>query len=340
MTRKSKFKEPSKAVILSRKDIDYIAREDLAARLVRPVSPDNGFIVQGNFGKGFSSDRKFRKHAPAIQLASTNLTKGQMIAATARFDRNPVLRDRSLPLFMRERAISMQLDPENPPSGFLVYPLLDWKDRIPRKIPLYHVVDGHRIFAEEGVRVVPYADAAKVAREGAEVIMTVPSMTEGVNDYEFVSRHEPVLRNGNMALIGTGITTTHQCGDKQFNNMKYGKPDEDKSSKDIIVCKHEVAGRLGLIEFYYCPAEGWNYVPLQNSFVPLLSRRFAQGAARALDSVLVEDESAKEGARRPRAGELEEMYWLMVDQLGPSEALYSHVGRDGKVKNYDWGMRE
>ncbi|MEK6922295.1 MAG: hypothetical protein AABX08_00665, partial [Nanoarchaeota archaeon] len=149
---------------------------------------------------------------------------------------------------------------------------------------------------------------------------------------------QPVIDNEEQFVIGSMFYSQHQCGDKQFNNIRYKYADDKEDSKLINICKHEVAAQLGATEYYY-NGEDHNYIPLKNSFIPLLSRRFAFGACRALDSLLIFDRNAEDDCRRPRAGELEAVYWLLVFQLGAKNALYSLTNIDGKIKNYDWTLR-
>ncbi len=335
MPKKPQFKEPSKSGILSRQNIDYATMGSIAQKILKNI--EQAYILKGDLNIGFPSSRKFRKHAQELRLYSSHLTLEDARTQTIEFNKKRVLRDRSIPLFLRERAARL-LDPQHLPSGFLWFPIKG-RDRRTRKISLYHTVDGHRIFADGGVKVKPYGDAEKVAFEGAEIIASVPSMSLNNGEYKFKLVREPLINNEEQFVIGSMFATTHECGDKQFNTIRYKYADDKEDSKLVNICKHEVAARLGVIEYYYRESEGFNYIPLKNSFIPLLSRQFVYGACRALDSLLIFDEDAKDKYRRPRAGELEAIYWLLVNRLGPENALFSSINRDGKIKNYDWSLR-
>jgi len=337
MVKKSEFKEPNKVRILSRQKINYVNIWNVAYRLLNDNDAERAYILKGNLNQGFSSSRKFRKHAPELRLYSSHLSLEEARAMTEEFSKKRFLRDQSIPLHLRE-AVAAGLSITNLPSGFLWFPIKG-RDKRARKISLYHTVDGHRIFTHGGVKVKPYADARKVAVEGAEVIVSVPSMSVSNDNYEFKLIRETIVDNEEQFVIGSMFASTHECGDKQFNNIRYKYADDKEDSKLVNICKHEAAARLGIIEYYYREDEKFNYVPLKNSFIPLLSRRFAYGACRALDSLLIFDDDAKDECRKPRAGELEAIYWLLVHQLGPENALFSSTNRDGKLKNYNWSLR-
>lgn len=336
MPKKPQFKEPSKATILSREKINYVNIWNVAYRLLTNNEPGQAYILKGDLNRGFGSSRKFRKHAPELRLFDTHLTLEEAREWTEEFNGKRYLRGRSIPLYLREQKIA-ELERSELPSGFLWFPIKG-RDKRARKVSLYHTIDGHRIFSDGGVEVKPYDNARKVEVEGACVIARVPSMTNGVEDYELVLERQPVIDNEEQFVIGSMFYSQHQCGDKQFNNIRYKYADDKEDSKLINICKHEVAAQLGATEYYY-NGEDHNYIPLKNSFIPLLSRRFAFGACRALDSLLIFDRNAEDDCRRPRAGELEAVYWLLVFQLGAKNALYSLTNIDGKIKNYDWTLR-
>ncbi len=336
--KKPQFRMPSKAVILAREDINYVDVEKVAESLLSNVGPNCGLILNSSPIGNYDSARKFRKHGPEIRLITSNFSAEEARALTISFNKKKNKRDRSVPLFLRESGIEGQLRKDNLPSGFHVYALRSWRDKKPRKIPLYNVVDGHRIFADGGVRVVNvYGDSLKTAVEGAEAIVEVPSMHER-EDYNVRLIREPVHDNDEAFIIGTSFDSSHECGDKNFNNIRSKWSPDPEDSKIVVVCKHECAARYAVIE-YVAENKGSDVV-LRNSIVPLISRKFAEGAARALDSLLIADKDAEDEVRRPRAGELEAVYWLMVSHLGAKDALYSHLARDGKIKNYDWTMRK
>ena len=335
--RKPQFKEPSKAQLLGRERIERVGGSEIAECLLGDVKPDQAFVLGEDILRRYKSDRKFRKHGPEIRLLPSNFTAEEARALTISLSQRKNRRDRSVPLFLRESEIERQLKPYRLPSGFHIYPLRSWRDKMPRKISLYNVVGGHRIFADGGVTVTIYGDAMKVSSEGAEAIASVPSMRQ-IPDYKFKLEREPLHDNSEGFIIGTSFRSSHECEEKSFNGMRYKYVDDPEDSKIVNVCQHDCAARYGAIET--SAAEGNGDGILKNSIVPLLSKRFAQGAARGLDSLLVADKDVKDKVRRPRAGELEAVYWLMVYYLGAKEALYSHLARDGKIKNYDWTMRK
>ena len=337
MKKKPQFEEPSKAVILARNNIDYATEENIATKLLDPdLDPDEAFILQADLNQGFKSSKQFVKHAPELRMWPANLTKSRAIYLKKEFALRKRIRDRSVPLYFRERAIAEQFDSKNLPSGFLAFPIKG-RTTIPRKFSLYHDVDGHRIYSDGGVEVTIYGDSLKVAEEGAASRIIVPSM-HSEEDYEFRALHLPFVYNDERFVIGTMFSTTHQCKDKEFNSLRFKHADDKESSEAYVLCKHEIAGRLGEIEVAYNTYR--RRVVIENNLFPLLSKEFARGAARALDSLLILDEKAKDEARRPRQGELEGVYWLMIHHLGAPKALYSDAKTDGKLKNYDWTMRK
>lgn len=338
MTRKLQFKEPRKETILRRPKRRAAHRDNLARALLSGLTDREYILLAEDLNQRYRSSRQWRKHSPELRLYWSTMTLQEARDLTNSFNRRRILKDRSLPLFFREQIIGDRLDGEELPSGFLWFPLKG-RDRKARKLGLYAVVNGHRIYAIDGVEVRPYADAKKATKEGAKLIVTVPSMDKGREDYKFVLERQAVDEDEEMMIIGSMFSTTHNCGDKDLNAMRYKFSDDREDSDLVNICAHEVAAQLASIEHFYSAGYGHNHVVLQNSFVPLLSRRFVEGAKRALDSLLVHDQETKDGCRRPRAGELEATYWLLVRELGAKGALYSSRNRDGKVRNYEWELR-
>lgn len=333
--RKSEFKYPTRAELLKRKRIQYVSRYNLANKLLSSPSEDQAFILKDDLTENYSSGRKFQKHAEELRLYDSTFSLQQAREMTREFSRKHQIRARSIPLHLRESAIEEYLDINSLPSGFLAHPIKG-RDTTPRKYSLYYVVEGHRIFSFGGVEVTLYQDAEKVALEGARAKVVVPSRTEGREPYEFRLDREPIVDNDLKFAIGTMFFSTHQCGDKDFGLIRFKGIEKREDSAVYNVCPHEVAARLAVIENQ---SRNDNLVPLENSMIPLISRKFAEGAARALDSLLIQDKTKKDKVRRPRAGELEAVYWLLVAKLGAKESLYASKHRDGIIKDYAWTMR-
>ncbi len=335
MTKKPQFKEPTKAELLARRRISYATKRKIAEYLLSKPKEEQAFILREDLNAPYSSSRKFQKHAPELRLYNSTFTLEQAREVTEKFSQKKQIRARSIPLFLRERAIQEYLNAQQPPSGFLAHPLKG-RNRIPKKYSLYCVVEGHRIFAEDKITLTIYKDAEKVAEEGARAIVVVPSRSKEREDYRFRLEREPIVDNDLKFVIGTMFASTHQCGDKEFGFIRYKSLEKREDSEVYNICPHEVAAKLAVIEH---EAKLGNHVPLENSMIPLISRKFAEGSARVLDSLLIEDKNAEDKVRRPRAGELEAIYWLLVHRLSARDSLYASINRDGKIKDYDWTIR-
>ncbi len=316
--RKSFFRQATKAEIKGKQLIEIADLMDIAQlqegyfTIIRPLVP-----------RGYASARKFMKHGPEVKVRRA-------------YSLDQAIREGKTPVQSREEAFNA-LQGHNY-CGYTFMPL--GRDRRKRKIQLIECMEGARIFAYAhqvhgtSIDVKAYADSARVRRDGAEVVATVPSRTRGQPRTQLKLTSVPIIDSPEKYSITLNIGSDHSCGSKRFN-IRYRYSDDKESSGIVNLCAHEIAAYLGLVD------QQW----AEHNIVPLQMCQFAVPSQEAVDyylkwenNVLVKDEDliARDKLRKPSRAEKEIGLWAQVEALGHDRTFYSRQSRDGDVRAYHW----
>ena len=175
------------------------------------------------------SARKFMKH-------------GNEVLPRRQYTLNQAIKERLTPVQMREEAFTYLNGPFYCSYSFM--PL--GKDQRKRKVSLVECLEGARIYAYVNqvnlaeINVKPYDNAKRVAKDGAEIVVEVPSRTKGEPRTKFKLMNIPVVDSPEKYALAPNFSSDHSCGNKKFK-IRYSYESSKESSQVFNICAHEIA---------------------------------------------------------------------------------------------------
>jgi len=323
MTEKKQFfRENTKAEVKGKTFVNYSELAELS--VIASLEPDEYTIVQEFVPRGYESARKFMKHGPEVKPRRV-------------YSLEQAVRMGKTPVQLREEAFDSILGTNY--CGYSFVPL--GNDSRKRKVPLVECLEGARLFAYAhqsgvGIKVKPYADAKRVRIDGAEVVVEVPSRTQGERRMRFKLTSVPYVDSKEKYIVSLNIGSDHSCPSKRFN-IRYRYTDDKESSGVVNMCAHEIGGYLELIQ----QAIGdKNLIPLQMSQFAIPSQETVDYYLRLCNNVLVRDNGlvSKDQLRKMNRAEKEIALWAFVKSLGHDRTFYAESSRDGNVRDYTWSI--
>ncbi|MBI4149515.1 hypothetical protein HY491_03635, partial [Candidatus Woesearchaeota archaeon] len=301
MPEKSFFTERSRQQIAKLPSIQY-ASQDLVSR-IQGLKEDDVLIIQKPIIPGrYRNARHFMRHGSEVQLFDP-----RNVADLLHEQRNPGQ--------LREAAFNTINNPVR--TAYSFYPVTG-DDRMRRRISLVECLEGAWIYAyahQTNIppEVKPYADVQGVAREGARVVVRVPSRQQKDERYHITFNSVPIRDNDAKYLIAHSIGSDHTCGDKTWNkNLKYSWKEDPHPSHTVNFDAHEWAAYRTIIDFFYSR---------DKNSIPAMMSHFAQPTQHTVDyylnlcnNVLIEtsDKSGRKTVRKLSVGEKEILLWALV----------------------------
>ncbi len=282
-----------------------------------------------------------------------------------------------IPLDLRVQAFSELQDMKQEEINFVGY---SWRpvfgrNRTKRIVPFVWLSEGARIFSyaenfsrykqrnsqtgemEEraGIKVEAYPDAGRVRKEGASVVVEVPSRTEKKPRYKFGFLHVPYIpnnpqheRNYNLATVFSlqpallreeGLDempegrTSHAIYD-----IQYTFSDAREQSPVIRFTPQDIAGYLGIIKKQL--TEEHNITALMFNPFALPSKHQAEFYKRLCNNVLIFDPtlSSKDKLRKLHLAEKSILLARAISHFGHDDFAYWDPTRDGIYRDYNWGV--
>jgi hypothetical protein len=326
MAKKAFFYENRKSQIKQkeRADIDGFIQEE-GIRVIADLQPGEYAVIPEIVPRGYSSARQFMKHGPEVKpKRMTSIREAISMAKT--------------PVQLREEAFNSLNSQDY--CGYTFMPL--GRDERKRKVSLIECLEGARIFAyanQSGfpIKVKAYSDAKRVRKDGAEVIVDVPSRTKKQGRMQYKLNSVPMVDSPEKYAISLNIGSDHSCPSKRFN-IRYKYSDDKESSGIVNLCAHEIAGYLELIQKTW--EEDKNMVPLQMCQFAIPTQETVDYYLRLENNVLVEDPrlKSKDKLRKPNRAEKEIALWGLVQGLGHDRTFFSTKSRDGSVGDYNWDI--
>lgn len=317
MVKKAFFHDPTVA---------EIREKTLVNKRVTELINDEYVILDSNLlvPRGYESARKFMKHGPEV--------KPRRI-----YSLEQAVREARTPVQLREEAFNRIKNSFY--CGYSFMPV--GKDKRKRKVPLVECLEGERIYAYSHrvpgteIKVKPYDNAKRVRRDGAEIVLEVPSREEKNPRIRFKLTSVPIIDSYEKHLISLGIGSDHSCSSKRFN-IRYKYSDDKESSGVMNICAHEIAGYLQIIDHYLNNEK--NLIPLQMSPFAIPTQETVGFYLTLENNVLVRDESltSKDKLRKLNRAEMEIMLWGFVKDLGYDRTFYAKGSRDGNLSEYIW----
>jgi len=301
--------------------------QNLVDRILE-LEPDTTLVVDRDIiqERYQHNARKHMKHAPTVKVRRygsideviESVRRGELVS----------------PVWQREAKFNAVRHPFY--SGYSFKPVRG-TDRRTRKISLVECLNAAWSYAEmhqagEPGKVRPYDNAAAVLNIGADVFCTVPSRTEGREDYEFIFRSVPVIDWPTKYVIGQSLATDHACGSTRFN-IRYRYAEDKEDSRLYNFCAHEIAAYMNIMDYYKTQHGSW--VQLSASPFALPTSFTVEYYKKLCNNVLIKDvdTSGDEKFRKLRHGEKEVLLWALVMKHGHRRTFF--VDRE-QLRDYDW----
>ncbi|MBI2004368.1 hypothetical protein HYS72_02795 [Candidatus Pacearchaeota archaeon] len=314
MVKKTFFKEPAKAEIKAKNKVEIKELYEIANLKQNEYS-----ILQSFIPKNYKNAKKFMKHGPEVKPIRY-------------YSLEHALKIRKTPVQLREEIFNQIKNYEF--CGYSFMPL--GKDKRKRKVSLVECLEGARLFAysyqkNAKIFIKSYDKPERVDKDGAEVIVEVPSRTKKERKNKFKLTSVPVKDSLEKYVISLNIGSDHSCPSKRFN-IRYKYFDDKESSGIVNFCAHEIAGYLQLIEQKLNKKK--NIIPLQMCQFAIPTQKTVDYYLKLENNVLIYDKNLKnkDKLRKPNRAEKEMALWSLVKFLGHDKTFYATE----KIKNYIW----
>ncbi|MBT6774143.1 hypothetical protein HOA91_02120 [Candidatus Woesearchaeota archaeon] len=318
MKTKSYFVQPTLGQIKRCTNVRE-ASSDLVNQILNLQSDDALIIKRRLIPEEHENSRKFMKHAAEVK--------------TKRFrSLEEAVKTRRTPVQLREEAFDNLRSPIK--GGYSFKPFVG-NDKRTRRISLVECLEGTKLYCyvnpenldsiTPSITVKPYDDAVRVEREGAEVIVKVPSRMKKASRYEFKVSSVTVADTKNKWGTAYNISTDHDCQSKRFN-IRYACDWDKESSKVFNFCAHEVAAYLAIVDHYW--TEKKNVIPLQMSQFAIPSKETVDYYNKLCKNCLIQEDGEK--ARTLNHAEKEILLWGLVKKFGHDNTFFAK----DKVRDY------
>jgi len=366
MVKKSFFKERTVSEIRDLHTHQVFTQKNLVERIdgldfngdaleIRtPITPHKFFL-----------NPKTGKYTLSGKQASLKCFKhGDLISLSHPMSKRDCFYSHEIPLQIRAREFSSNSDYFKGKKeedinyiGYSVSP--QWGDRIRRVFPFVFVDQGVQLFAYdenvvhgEGLDVKDldiqcYDGAARVKREGASVIVSVPSRTKKHPRYRFKLLHVPIFRsqtNLSTVLSLKPAEIIDEEGDipqgrtlHDNYNIKYTYVDDREGSEVITIYPQIVTTYLGVIKHENAKH---NLTPMDMNPFALPSKHRVEFYKKLNNNILIYDPSLT-GEIKLRKLHLDEKSILIgrgICKLGHEDFAFWDPERDGKLKDY-WPVK-
>ncbi len=321
---KSYFSERSEAQI--RKELRLKeASEGLIETIVQLEPSSEGLVIRADLiPVSYDSPRKFMKHGPEVKLP-----RFRSIEQSLKYGKTPVQ--------LRWQAFDKDLLGKY--NGYSFRPFTGADGRI-RKVSLVECLEGTQLYCYSHqrnvpIKITPYGDAKRVWKEGAEIIIDVPSRTDKKPRIQYKFSSVPIIDSPRKLPLAFSILTDHSCEKKRFD-IKYNYQEEKQDSRVFSFCAHEIAGYLEVINYYLNNEK--NMIPLQmNPFA--IPTQFTVDFFKKLGNNCVIETQAentlteeKRITRKLNDAEREILLWGLISKKGHDKTFFATE----KVKDYNW----
>lgn len=350
--RKAFFKRRTERAIERLNSSCAYTNKDLVQRINDLDPSEDSLVIRARvlphrfFGGcvGSEASRKAYKHGETV-----NLEYPQTKTAACE---SPLI-----PLKIRERALKeLEEMPQEKINFVGLSARPSFGDRTRRVQHFSSLVEGIKLFgyAENltgGIDVEIYADSKRVAREGASVVVGVPSRSKNKSRYTFRLLHVPVVRNNaNLAAVqllkpaivfdefGEPLRGRTEHDDY---TIRYTWEDESEGSNQILYQPQDVAAYLGIVK---SELENHNMTPMEMNPFMLTSKHGAEFYKKLDNNVLIFDPSKKKTKTNPRQlrrlhlAEKDVLFCRGIGHFGHDDFAFWEPARDGRLKDYDWSF--
>jgi len=370
MAKKPYFQEKTVSEVKKLKTSTAYNNHDLVQR-IDDLDPSEDaleirtIIIPGRFrsgNTGAQASRKCLKHGSLIALPQPETLREAYEWA-------------DIPLDLRVAAFSLLRERKQEDINFVGY---SWRpvfgrNRTKRIVPFVNSPEGTKIFTyaenysrykqknphtektEEkfGIKVEAYPDAKRVRKEGASVIVEVPSRTTKERRYKFGFLHVPFIPNNPQQGENYNLATALSLQPALLTDEETAEPITGRTPHDIYSLQYkfqnsreqspvirftpqDIAGYLGIIKKQL--TEDHNITALTYNPFALPSKHQAKFDNKLSNNVLIFDPtlSDKFKLRKLHLAEKSILHARAIGQFWPEDFAYWDPTRDGIFKNYDW----
>ena len=299
---------------------------------------------------------KFYINAENSAQASRKCFKhGNLIVSSHPKTKDACSRCPEIPLAIRARDFSILKEMKEEEINFVGYSIQpNWADRIKRIFPFVFMPEGMRIFSyaetqTKGIKIEVYKDAKRVASEGTEAVVEVPSRTGKQGRYKFRIVHVPIVRSPeNLSTIltlrsavlqdeGTGELVKGRTAHEQYN-IRYKWKTDREGSNVITFYPHDLAAYIKIAGE---ELRQHNLTTMEFNPFALTSQHGADFYLKLENNVLIYDPSIKnkDKLRKLHLAEKSILWARAIGIFGHDDIAYWDPSRDGKLKNYDWKIK-
>ena len=218
------------------------------------------------------------------------------------------------------------------------------RDRTKRVVPFVWLPEAARLFAYAqtmagGIQVKPYADSARVAREGASVVCTVPSRTKKHPRYTVRLEHVPVegVTEKRAAIWSIKPQYSVKAPEHSTFNIRYTGEADREASEIITFYPHDIAAYIAVAGEFW---KKHNMTPMEMNPFALPSGHQAEFYKKLCNNVLVFDPtlSSKDKQRKLNLAEKSILLGRAISIFGHDDFSFWDPQRDGKLKDYNWSL--
>ncbi|MFA5176432.1 MAG: hypothetical protein WC413_04220 [Candidatus Nanoarchaeia archaeon] len=312
MNKEAYFSRPTADQIIKGKTLIEADRNLLY--LIENIKENEALVITTELNP-FENSKKYLRHSTELRLKMP-----QTIAEHIRLKQPPV--------HFREEAFNNLTDSNY--SGYIFSPLKE-REQLKRKVSLVNCVKGAKLFTyctnNTPIDIQEYS-AKRASKEGASVIVSVPSRTPKKDRHLFKFISVPTVDNENKYAIAYSLRTEgHNCGDKLFTNVAYKYESSREDTSYITFDTHEIAAYLALCDHFWNKEK--NIIPLQMSHFAIptdliinLNKKLQKQAVIQRDKNLGTLTEA----------EFEKFFWAAVKKYGHNKTFF----RTDKLKEANW----
>lgn len=264
-----------------------------------------------------------------------------------------------IPLKIRERDFLELRGMREEEINFIGYSCQPrWGDRTKRIFPFVWLDEGVRLFSydeniahgngvdTDDLHIQCYSNALKVKKEGANVVVDVPSRRKKQPRYKFRLLHVPIIRSQyNLATILSlkpALLTEEEIIEPirgrtlhDIYNIRYTYERSREGSGVFTFYPQDVAAYLKIIKH---EIKNHNLTPMEMNPFALPSRHRVEFYKRLCNNVLIFDPTitTKDGLRKLHIDEKSILLARAIGKFGHDDFAYWNPERDGKLKDYNY----
>ena len=295
------------------------------------INNEEIIIIENDLIKSEERGKKFAKFGHTI-----NLRRFQSYKETMGLDAKTI----------RDEAIDEEIKKRNKKAiSGITYKPFAGPNNLTKKFTLTELLKASKIYGyapwnpkeelfKPTIHVKPYDEPLRVSRDGAEIIVRVPSRNKKPK-YEMRFFSTPTRNNAYALNLAMLMTTSHMCKQKEFF-IRYTWEFSKERSNIYIWDSHEIAGYFAIVDFYLNPKrrglkEKKNTTPYNMNLFGHPTHELMKFYDALEHNTLIKGKEDKK-PRRLLDIEKEVLLWnSIIHEFG-----YDALNSKQKIKEYEW----